>query len=128
MSVAKVRLNRLVALAATCCGLTCGGSSPLPPSSSIVGDWSGNVGIAHTDDLQLRFQQNGTSIEGIACRWDDGVLLFSGVPVRVTYPNVLFTVLPQNTEPCCAFYAGKQFFARLMADGTLSGGFIAANG
>jgi hypothetical protein len=97
----------------------------------VSGAWSGNN--PHTLSsafaiVQLVLHQNGAILTGKACEFDDGVLLYSGVPVTGSYPDVAFTVGASNSQPCCN-EAGLTFRGSFNASGTTLTGFInGANG
>jgi hypothetical protein len=60
----------------------------------------------------ISLQQDGDDIAGTACARSDGVLLYSGVPVRGDHPRISFEVASTNTQPCCAHLAGTRFSGR----------------
>jgi hypothetical protein len=62
--------------------ISCG--SPLPPSSSAVGDWEGRDAPLHFEYLHIRFTQQGTNLQGIACYTSDVHVVFSGFPFLST--------------------------------------------
>jgi hypothetical protein len=95
-------------------------SGPLPPSSSIVGDWAVRLAPAHFAYVNLRFEQTGSVISGTACMQDDVHLIYSRVPLFVDYPDVSFAVTPEQTAPCCANFAGTSFHGRFNTDGSLT--------
>jgi len=88
--------------------MNCG--SPLPPSSSAVGDWEGRDAPLHFEYLHIRFTQQGSNLQGMACYTSDVHLVFSGVPVLVNYPRV--SVSAPN---------GFMFVGEFQANGTISG-------
>jgi hypothetical protein len=53
----------MACVAATTC-------TPIVPSSSMVGDWSGRVAPFHFAYLEMRITQHGSSIDGVACYTD----------------------------------------------------------
>ncbi len=87
---------------------TCG--SPLPPSSSAVGDWEGRDAPLHFEYLHIRFTQQGNNLLGTACYTSDVHLVFGGVPAQVNYPHV--SVSAPN---------GFTFVGEFQANGTISG-------
>lgn len=95
--------------------------SGAPPSSSVVGDWSGRVAPAHFDTLMIRLQQSGGRLTGTACFDSSGIRVFHDAPVTVDYPNVRVEVLPENTQACCAAFAGWLFVGQFTKDGLLDG-------
>ena len=98
----------LVALGSLGCGLT-------GPSDDLSGHWIAQ-GVGHTLLFGLTLQQTGDTIAGTACAESQGTLLYSGAPVTGDYPHLQFTVLAENTQPCCANGAGQRFTGK--QDGT----------
>jgi hypothetical protein len=97
----------------------------------VSGAWSGSnlhtLGTAFTY-VQLVLQQDGAIITGKACESEDGFLIYSGVSVTGSYPDVAFTVGASNTQPCCKV-AGLTFRGSFNGSGTtLTGFFNGANG
>ena len=107
------------AAAVLCAVSTC--SSPLPPSSALVGDWGTRLAPSHFDFIYLRFEQNGSSLTGTACRQDGGTLLYSSVQVAIQYPRVRFEVKPQHVAACCQNLVGDTFDGTFNPDGSLTG-------
>jgi len=83
-------------------------ASPLPPSSSAVGDWEGREG--RFVYLHIRFTQQGNDLQGTACYTSDLDVIFKGVPVQINYPHV--SVSAPN---------GFTFVGDFVAKGTISG-------
>jgi hypothetical protein len=97
----------------------------LPPSSSVIGDWSGRVVPNHSANLMLRLTQGGPDLVGTACYQDtegpgNGVR-FSGVPVQVSYPNAYLAV-PMGSD-----LAGWSFIGAFTSDGMLTGHYAQGN-
>jgi hypothetical protein len=112
--------------AALCCSAC---SSPLPPSSTIVGDWSGRVSPAHFESIQIRFEQRGSTLVGTACHVSDAHLSFADLPVAVDYPRVSFTVDAQHLRPGISpTLVGMSFSGSFRADDTLRGSFPVSQG
>jgi hypothetical protein len=84
--------------------LACG--SPLPPSSSVLGNWESTELAGHSDSLGMHLQQDGSQIQGVACYAEGPYIIFTGVPVRVDYPNVSFVVPGSGTTFVGAFTSG----------------------
>lgn len=95
----------MVALAAAGAGCNLTG-----PSESLTGTWTASLG--KFSFVEMTLEQNGDDISGTACARSDGVLLYSGVPVRGDHPRVAFDVRATHTQPCCAHLAGTQFSGR----------------
>jgi hypothetical protein len=95
--------------------LCCASCSPTSPSQSLSGFWIARS-IGHSAQVGFTLMQSGDMITGKACAISDGVLLYKDAPVSGEYPNVQFTVAPQQTQPCCANIAGMHFSGK--QDGT----------
>src|SRR5581483_576590 len=84
--------------------LACG--SRLPPSSSVLGNWESTDLSGHSDVLGMHLQQDGSRIHGVACLAEGPYIIFTGVQVRVDYPNVSFVVPADRTTFVGAFTSG----------------------
>ena len=118
MPRADVQLRCRVAIVLallTCC--RCGGT-PLAPSTSLVGDWSGRDVPLHFAFLRMRFTQQGSTISGVACYDDAGVGVFKDVSVSVQYPTISFDVALSNPTLSRARFSGQ-----MAADGSIRGLF-----
>ena len=101
----------MVCVASAACG-------PSAPSGvQLTGHWVA-LGPGHTPPIHvMTLEQVGDAITGTACMSSSGVTVYSGVPVRGTYPDVHYTVPLHATAPCCAALAGRTFSGRF--DNTL---------
>jgi hypothetical protein len=90
--------------------LTTMGCNLTGPSEPLTGTWTASLGKFSFVGISL--QQDGDDIAGTACARSDGVLLYSGVPVRGDHPRISFEVASTNTQPCCAHLAGTRFSGR----------------
>lgn len=90
--------------------LTSVGCNLTGPSESLTGTWTASLGKFSFVGITL--DQDGDEISGTACARSDGVLLYSGVPVRGEHPRISFEVASTNTQPCCAHIAGTRFSGR----------------
>jgi hypothetical protein len=107
-------VNRVHVVAAVIFTMTtfCDCGSPLPPSSSAAGDWSGRVAPLHFDVLSMHLTQQGSDLIGTACYFSDIHLVFTGVPVLVNYPRVLVSAPAFNNF---------EFRGTFQSDGTIAG-------
>jgi hypothetical protein len=92
-----------------------------PPSSSVVGDWTGRVAPAHFNYLSVRVQQSGGRLTGTACYESNGYLAFRDAPVTINYPDVRVVVSIENAEACCGGFAGWMFIGKFTKEGLLDG-------
>ena len=114
-------MTRRLAVAAALLGVLtdCG-----PGVRSVSGAWTTPYG-GHLAYIELLLQQDGSMLSGKACRSDSGVLIFSQTPVLGDYPDLAFTVVAADVQPCCASWAGTTFRGSFNGDGaTLTGSLV----
>lgn len=100
----------ILPIAMAALALTGVGCNLTGPSESLTGTWMASLGKSSFVGITL--QQDGDDISGTACARSDGVLLYSGVPVRGDHPRISFEVPSSHTQPCCAHLAGTRFSGR----------------
>ena len=102
-----------------------GCSTPTGPSEELTGNWTASRVLGSPRDptslLVLTLHQTDDTVSGTACERIGSFLLYQDVPVSGDYPRVEFTVTSGYTGPCCAHWAGIQFFGRLGNSGDIVG-------
>ena len=96
--------------------LATGCGSPLPPSSTAVGEFEGAVVPGHFQSLTLCIAQTGADLAGTGRLVDGSDVVFANAPVIVSYPDVSLAVPGNANVP-----AGFAFNGRFQQDGKIAG-------